>query len=160
MDTLSQTPFTATFSKAGLAAGTTSTLTTGGTIVYANRGKMYSKAALTNAASPTVDSNTNLPFATLLANQGVTIVVGFDTGGVVRAVQGTVVALDVSGNFISAPPYPAIPDPITPIGYIVLKAGSTLVGTWQFGANNLSGVTGMTYLFQDLCNQPDRPQIA
>jgi hypothetical protein len=47
-----------------------------------------------------------------------------------------------------------------PIGYIVLKAGSTLSGTFTFGSSNLSGVTGMTYTFVDVIGLPDRPQIS
>lgn len=161
MDTLQQAPITACFTKAGLAAGTTSTLTTTATVTYANRGKMYSKAAITNQATPTTDAVTGGAFPSLLANQGVTVAIGFDVSGNLKASQGAIVALDVSGNFTQAiPTFPTIPDGVTLFGYIVLKAGSTLSGTWTFGTNNLSGVTGMTYSFQDLCNQPDRPQIS
>jgi hypothetical protein len=41
-----------------------------------------------------------------------------------------------------------------------LKAGSTLSGTWTFGTNNLSGVTGMTYTFVSVSTLPDRPQVS
>lgn len=160
MDILQQAPLTAVFSKTGLAAGTTSTITTGGTVVYAIRGKMYSKTALTNQASPTVDSNTGLGFPPLVANQGTTVAILFDVSGNLKAVQGSIVALDTSGNFVQIPFFPTIPDNMVPIGYITLKAGSTLVGTFTFGTSNLSAVTGMTYAFQDLCTQPDRPQIS
>jgi hypothetical protein len=88
------------------------------------------------------------------------VVICLDAAGNVKAVQGGVTALDVSGAFIQAPAMPVIPDSLCPIGYIVLKGGSTLVGTWTFGTNNLSGVTGMTYTFVDLIGMPARPQVS
>ncbi len=49
-----------------------------------------------------------------------------------------------------------------PVGYIVIKAGSTANATtgWVFGTSNMSGVTGITYTFVDSSILPDRPQIS
>ncbi len=160
MDALQQVPFTLCLSKVALAAGTTTTLSNTGTTVYGIRGKAYSKAAMSNVATPTLDAATGLAFPALSANQGTIVVVGFDAGGNLKVAQGSIQALDVSGNFITSPQFPPIPDTMCPIGYIVLKAGSTLSGTWQFGTNNLSGVTGMTYTFVDVITLPDRPQVS
>lgn len=160
MDALQQVPLTLCLSKVALAAGTTTTISTTGTTIFGIRGKAYSKAAITNGATPTTDAATGLAFPALSANQGTVVVIGLDASGNVKAVQGSIQALDVSGNFITAPQMPAVPDTMCPIGYIVLKGGSTLVGTWTFGTNNLSSVTGMTYTFVDVIGLPDRPQVA
>jgi hypothetical protein len=160
MDNLQLAPLTLCMSKVALAAGTTSTISTTGTTTYGINGKAYTKAAITNGATPTLDAATGLAFNPIVANQGTIVVICLDAAGNVKAVQGGVTALDVSGAFIQAPAMPVIPDSLCPIGYIVLKGGSTLVGTWTFGTNNLSGVTGMTYTFVDLIGMPARPQVS
>ena len=160
MDNLALVPLTLCLSKATTAAGTTTTYSTTGTTVYAIKGKAYSTAAKSNVATPTVDITDGLAFTGLTANQGSLFVFCFDTGGTLRVAQGSVEALDVSGNFINAPTVPGIPDTVCPFGYLVAKAGSTTVGTWTFGSSNLSGVTGLTYTFGDLITLPDRPFVS
>jgi hypothetical protein len=160
MDMLFQAPLTLCMVKAGLAAGTTSTFSTTGATVYSIRGKAYSVAAATNGATPTTDANTVAAFPSLVANQGAIVVFGYNAAGAVKCMQGNIQALDATGNFILAPQFPPIPDTVTPFGYLVLKAGSTLVGTFIFGTNNLSAVTGMTYAFQDVVTLTDRPQVS
>jgi hypothetical protein len=162
MDFLAAQPLTGCLSKCTLAAGTTTTISTTGTTAFAIGGSAYSKGAITNGATPTTDITTGAAFVALSANQGTVVVVMLDTSGNVKAAQGSVQALDVSGAFISAPQFPSIDASLyCPIGYIVLKAGSTLSGTWTFGTNNLSSVTGMTYSFHDVAlGLPARPQVA
>jgi hypothetical protein len=150
MDIQSLSSQTGCLSKVTLAAGTTTTISTTGTTTYGIRSKAYSKTAITNGATPTTDAATGLAFPSLSANQGAVVLVGLDASGNVKATQGGIQSLDVSGSFLVAPQFGAIPDNFCPIGYIVLKAGSTLVGTWTFGSNNLSSVTGMTYTFEYL----------
>lgn len=160
MDYLNQIPLTLCLSKVTLAAGTTTTISTTGTTVFAIKGKAFSKAAITNGATPTTDATSGSAFTGITANQGTVVVIGLDSSGNIKASQGGVEALDVSGAFIRAPQLPSLPDTMCPIGYIVLKGGATLSGTWTFGSSNLSGVTGMTYTFVDVVTLPDRPQIA
>lgn len=167
MDNLSLPCVTMCFSKATLAAGTTTTYSTTGTTVFAIRSKFYSTAAKTNVATPTVDITDGLPFtaqtfpaSAAVGGTGSVYVFCFDSGGTLRVAQGTVEALDLLGNFINAPQLPVIPDSVCPFGYLVVKLGPTAVANWTFGTNNLSGVTGVTYAFQDICLVPDRPQIA
>lgn len=160
MDNLQQIPLTLCLSKVTLAAGTTTTISTTGTTTYGLKGKAYTKAAITNGATPTTDAATGAAFTGITANQGTVVVIGLDSSGAIKAAQGSVESLDASGAFILAPKFPVIPDTMCPIGYIVLKGGSTLVGTWTFGSSNLSGVTGMTYTFVDIVTLPDRPQIS
>jgi hypothetical protein len=159
MDMLFQAPLTLCMVKAGLAAGTTSTYSTTGATVFSIRGKAFSAVAATNAATPVVDANTGVAFPSLVLNQGTIVVFGLTAAGVIKCMQGQIAALDAAGNFVLAPQFPAIPDTVTPFGYVVLKAGATLVGTWTFGVSNLSAVTGMTYAFQDVTTLTDRPQV-
>ena len=161
MDFLQQQSLTGCLSKVTLAAGTTTTISNTGTTTFAIKGKAYTKAALSNAATPTTDAATGAAFTGITANQGTVVVIGFDSGGNVKAAQGTVTALDSGGLFIAAPQMPYVPDTMCPIGYLVLKAASNLSGTWTFGSSNLSSVTGMTYTFVDVAlGLPERPQIS
>lgn len=161
MDNLALPSQTGCMSNAALAAGTTTTISTTGTTNYAIKSKVFAKAAITNGATPTTDSTTGAAFVPFAANNGTVVVVGFDSSGNTKACQGSVQALDAGGLFINAPQFPIIPETICPIGYIVLKGGSTLVGNFTFGSSNLSAVTGMTYTFVSVAlGMPDRPQVA
>lgn len=183
MDLQASYPYTICLSKVALAAGTTSTISTTGTTIYGILGKAYSKAAITNGATPTVDFATGLAFIPIpvplsspnlagvpnsAAGYGCVYTVGLDHTGAIRVIQGQITALDVNGAFITAPQFGGVgpqgsgstDNDFCPIGYIVVKLGSTAVATWTFGTNNLSSVTGVTYAFQDLIGLPGRPQIS
>lgn len=177
MDIQQATPVTMNFTKAALAAGTTTTISTTGTTTYAIKGKFYTKTAITNGATPTTDWATAAAFIpipipntapNLALGYGCIYTVGLDSTGAVRVIQGTIVPLDVSGNFINAPQFGGLgpqgsgstDNDFCPIGYIVVKLGATAVATWTFGTNNLSSVTGVTYTFVDIATLPDRPQIS
>lgn len=160
MDLLSASPQTYLITRPILAAGTTSTVSTTAAITGYVAGASYTAAALSNTATPTTDLNTGAAFPSLSANQGTIVVLGINSAGALKAVQGSIVALDSAAAFIVAPQPPTIPDGFLPFGTIVLKAGSTLVGTWTFGTNNLSSVTGMTYSFKDVTGALGRPVIA
>lgn len=117
MDTLQAIPITMCLGKVTLAAGTTTTISNTGTTVFAIRGKAYSKGAMTNAATPTTDYATGLAFKpipipatapNLAAGYGSIFMVGLDHSGNLRVIQGTIEALDASGNFINAPQFGAL----------------------------------------------------
>lgn len=175
MDVLQAAPPSICTSKVALAAGSTTTLSNTGTILFSIRGKAYSKAAMTNAATPTTDGNTgnafvpipipltspNLPGVPNAAQgYGCVYLVGLNHSGALVVCQGSITALDVNGNFITAPEFPTMPNDFCPIGYILVELGASAVATWTFGTNNLSGVTGVTYVFVDLMGLPDRPQVS
>ncbi len=146
--------------KAGFSAGTTSTITTANTTLYAIQGKAYSKAAASNAASPTTDATDGLAFSPILANQGSVFLLGFNAAGTLQAVQGDIKPLDTSGQFVDAPQFGTCPDSFTPAGYVVVKAGST-ASTWTFGASAFAGPpTGVTFTFVDIMTVPSRPQVS
>ena len=177
MDMQASIPVTMNFTKASLAAGTTTTISTTGTTTYAIRSKFYTKTAITNGATPTTDFATGAAFLpipipntapNLALGYGSVYTVGLDTAGTVRVIQGTIVPLDINGNFINAPQFGALgpsgsgstDNSFCPIGYILVQLGATAVATWLFGTNNLSSVTGVTYTFVDVCTLPDRPQVS
>lgn len=148
------------FSKGGLVAGTTTTITTTVALMYSILGKLYTKAALTNEATPTTDVNTGATFVGITANNGTAYILGINAAGAIVAAEASIEALDVQGNFIRAPHLPPLSDTYAPWGMIVVKGASNLSGTWRLGASNLSAVTGMTYSFSDLNTYPHRPVVA
>lgn len=162
MDYQSASPVTLCLSKVTLAAGTTTTLSNTGTTTYLIRGKFYSKAAMSNAATPTTDAATGSAFTGVVANYGSVFAIGFNAAGDLKAVQGTIEPLDSSGAFITAPQFGGFPTDFCMVGYLVIKAGSSANATtgWVFGTSNMSGVTGITYTFVDAAGVPDRPQIS
>lgn len=176
MDIQSASPITMCLSKVTLAAGTTTTLSNTGTTTYAIQGKAYTKAAMTNAATPTTDAATGLAFVPIpiplttqglpggipagAAGYGCIYIVGFNAAGALKVVQGDIAPMDASGNFLQAPGIPGLPTDFCPVGYMIVKLGPTAVATWTFGTNNNSSVTGVTYVFGDLVSLPGRPLIS
>lgn len=162
MDIQQFAPATMALVKATVAAGTTTTLSSTGTIVYAIRGKAYSASAWSNTATPTTDINSGSAFTGVVANKGSVYVIGINAAGAMKVAQGTIEALDATGAFIQAPQFPGLPLDFCPLAYLVIKAGSTANATtgWIFGTSNNSSVTGITYTFQDCVTLPDRPQVS
>lgn len=177
MDYQAAIPATINLTKNAVAAGTTTTISTTGTATYAIKGKLYTKSALTNQATPTTDyatGNAFLPIPipntapNLALGYGCVFTIGFDHSGNLKVVQGTVVPLDSSGNFINASQFGGVgpegsgstDNDFCPIAYLIVQLGSTAVATWTFGTNNLSSVTGVTYTFVDIATLPDRPQTS
>jgi len=157
-------------SKAGLAAGTTTTITIANNTTYAIGGKAYTKNAASNAATPTTDATTGLAFVAVpvgsatTGGYGCVYVVGLDASGNIKVSQGALFATDTaavaSSKFITAPQFPAIPDTVTPIGYIITKTDST-ASAWTFGSSNLAGPpTGVLHTFVDCLTLPARPQVS
>ncbi len=160
MDYQAQVPITMAANKAGLAAGTTTTLTSANQVDYSIKGKAYRKAAATNEATPTTDANSGSTFTAVGVSKGSVFTICRDSSGNLKVVQGTIVDLDSSGAFIQAPQFGPVPDTLCPYGYIVVKVGST-GSAWTFGASNLAGPpTGVTFAFVDCFTLPDRPQVS
>lgn len=166
MDNLANLPLTANFSKTALAAGTTTTFTTTGATIYSIRGQMYSTAAGTNAATPTLDANTGLAFKPVPPNSGSVFVVCYDgqaaAANAIKVVQGTIEALNgvasgANAAFAGAlPQFPTIPKHLCPVAYIVTKVGAS-GAAWTFGASNLAGPpSNVLHTFVDVATLPDR----
>jgi hypothetical protein len=159
MDNLAQVPLTLCTTKAGLAVGTTTTMTTANTQLYAIKGKAYTKAGTSNEATPTLDSNTGVAFLPIGLNKAGVFVICRDSGGNLRAVQGQIVDYTDDGVFKDAPQFPVIPDSLCPIGYELVKVIST-GSAWTFGASNQASQTGITKVLVDLMTMVDRPQVS
>jgi hypothetical protein len=87
------------------------------------------------------------------------VVFCLDSADAVKIVAGEVVALDAGGAFLDAPEFPNVPDTLCPMGYVIVKGGATLSGTFTVGSSNWN-TTGMTYVVTDVFGMPDRPQTA
>lgn len=148
-------------SKAGAAVGTTTTTSfTANPLTYIINGKYFTKATMTNGATPTTDINTGVAFPAVNPNYGTVLVFGVDGSGNVAVAQGSIEALDVSGNFRKAPSLPPLPDTICPYAYCIVKAGAT-ASAWTCGSSNFAGPpTGVTFAFVDVATLPDRPQVS
>lgn len=189
MDNLQFAPVTMCFTKATLAAGTTSTISTTGTTTFAIRGKFYAKTAITNGATPTTDwatGNAFIPIPVPLTSPNLAgvpnnaagyssiFMVGFDHSGNIKVIQGSIVASDgntTTPNLLVAPQFGATgPGPGTtfpanyndycPIGYIIVHLDANATAAWTFGTSSLSSFTGGHWTFVDVCGWPDRPQTA
>lgn len=188
MDYQQQIPQTVNQTKAGLAAGTTTTITqtlAGGATanIIAIGGKQYSVAALSNTASPPADYTTGNPFAVVPPGYGAAFVIGFDKSGNLKVIgpntpvspannpnSANIVPLDSGNNFINAPEFTAMgPGPSTavppeynnfcPIGYVVVKNALSNGSNWTFGSSNWNA-TGLTATFVDCATLPGRPQVS
>ena len=151
------------------ATGGVTTYDTTVTIVYHLDGKLKTKTAITTGTTPTTDIRTGLAFPALVGGasvantpgQGAIVVwcLKFSDGTVV-ATQGPAQALDMQGNFVTAPQFPAIPEGLVPFAYQVLKAGATASATAiVFGTANWNA-TGFTNVIQNVAVLPSRPQVA
>lgn len=160
MDRLQLAPAYGCFTKSAVAAGTTTTLSQTTAAHYAIGGKLYKQAsAWSNQATPTTDVNTGANFVGVPINNGSVFVIGVNAAGTMKVAQGPLQALDTSGKFILAPQFPALPEDFCPLAYLELLVASN-GSTWTFGSSNNSGVTGVTYNFQDISTLPGRPQVS
>ena len=148
---------TAFIGKAGLTgisgAATTHSSSAG---VFAIRGKAITHAADSGVATPTTDAVTGAAI-TVTTSQARAVLFCLDSSDAVKIVAGPVVSMDAAGNYLAQPTFPDLPDTLCPFGYVIVKGGATLSGTFTVGSSNWN-TTGMTYAVVDLFGLPDRPQ--
>lgn len=155
-------------SKAALAAGTTTTFSTTGATLYCIKGKAYSTAAGTNAATPTTDAVTGDAFNAVGANKGCVFVLCYDgdstAANAINVIQSEIVDLDGAADGANAqftegvPDFPYIPDTLTPIGYLITRVGAS-GSAWTFGSSNLAGPpSNVKHDFVDVMVLPSTPQ--
>ncbi len=144
-------------SKAGFAAGTTTTYTTAAAASgFINSVYATALAAQTNTASPTTDVNGDA-FTAVGVSEASVFVAGIIAAGTIVVAQGEVVAMDTDTNEpLHYPQFPDIPDTMLPFGYVIIKNGST-GSAWTYGASNWAA-TGVVDTFADIALLPDRPQ--
>ena len=150
---------------AGVSAGTTSTITTATATNATISGKFAtSYSATSNAASPTTDATTGLPFNALQPNQCCSLVIGINAAGALAMSQGpispTLVGVTTTvGGFLNAPQFPAVPDNFVALAYTVVRTAPS-AAAWTPGTSSwtASGVSAST--FQNVAVLPNRPAIS
>lgn len=126
------------------------------TINYVLGGKIATKTAITDGATPTTDYVSG-DAITLTASKARTVVWGLISGGTVKVIAGPIV--DWDGTAFNVPPdFPSIPDTFVPFAYQILKASSA-AGTITFGSSNWNA-TGFTNSIVNVAVLPDRPQTS
>jgi hypothetical protein len=134
------------------------------TIAFSVEGKAYTKAAVTDGATPTTDYNTGAAFAVLTGagssagGQGCAFVWALTAAGAVKVMQGPVVSVDASGNFAIAPQFPSIPSDVTPFAYSISKHYGVST-TFTFGTDNWNK-SGHSHAIQNVHVLPRRPQTS
>lgn len=150
------------------ATGAVTTYDTTVTIQYAQDGVMKTaKTAVTTGATPTTDAVTGLAFPALVGGASVAntpgkgcIVVWSLLDGTVKCQMGPHEALDMAGNFVKAPQFPAVLALSVPFAYQVLKAGATASATAiVFGTANWNA-TGFTNSIKNVSQLPSRPVVS
>lgn len=138
------------------------------TINYVIDGKIATKTAVTDGATPTTDYNTGAAFPALVGGASVAntpgygciVVWGLISGGTVKCVMGPHSRLDMAGSFVNAPQFPSVPADMVPFAYQVLKAGATASATAiVFGTANWNA-SGFTNAIQNVAFLPSRPQVS
>lgn len=127
------------------------------TINYVIEGKIKTKTAVTDGATPTTDGVSGATFTALTANKGCIFLWCLNTGGTVKVLQGPVADM-AGGSFVVAPQFPDVPEDLVPFAYQVAKAGST-AGTIAFGTSNWNA-TGFTNAIVNVAVLPRRPQVS
>lgn len=158
---------------AGVALGTTSTITVATTTSHSIGGKFgtaYAAAANAAATSPTINAATGTAFTAMTQNKATVVVVGATAAGTLRLAQGSVVDTEVGvtttkGAFILAPQFPVLPDDFCPLAYALIRtapsAADWTCGTSSWTASGVfSGLNGTTTMQQVNGTLPDRPSIA
>jgi hypothetical protein len=140
----------------GATTFTATPVGTAAAIGFCIKGKAYTKATISGGATPTTDAITGAAFLPLAASRACNFVLGLDSGGNIKAAQGTIVTLDPSGNLQADSEFPFLPDTMCPFAYITCKNGST-GSAWTFGSSNWNA-TGMTATPVSVMALPARPQ--
>lgn len=150
----------ACYTNAGLAVGTTTTLTSANAMQCEIKGKAILKAAATNEATPTTDAITGAAFTPVRTNQAGIFTLCRDAAGALKVIQGQIVDL-VGGAITQGPWYGPDSNDLAPYGSVLVKVGST-GSNWTFGASNFAGPpTGVTFSFENWAGGvPPRPRVS
>lgn len=147
---------------AGVAAGTTSTITTTAATNAAIRGSFTTTlAAAANQVSPTIDAQTGLAFRPLAPNQATALVVGVNAAGVLQLAQGSIESTltgvtTTPGAFNVLPQFPTLPDDFVPLAYAEVRTAPS-AATWTPGTSAWAA-SGVVTTFRNVTTLPARPQ--
>lgn len=144
------------FTKVGMAAGTTSTLTTANAAQLSIMGKSVLKAATSNQVTPTTDAITGAAFTPITAGRTGVFTVFYDAAGALKVGQGQIVE-----NGTLAPWFCPQDNALAPVGYILVRC-NTGAAAWTFGTSNLTGPPSNVVITYVDCagGMPPRPQLS
>lgn len=155
---------TANFGNAGVAAGTTSTITTTAATNAAIAGVFGTQLALgANQAAPTLDATTGKAFNALQPGQATTLVIGINAAGALRMAQGTIEktlpgATTTPGGFDVLPQFPGLPDDFVALAYAVVRTAPA-AAAWTPGTSSWAA-SGVVATFRNVTELPTRPQAS
>lgn len=104
-------------------------------VPFSIRGQAFTRAVNTGAAAPTTDAVTGAA-TTLVANQARVFCFGANAAGTNQVIAGPVSAWTDTTALSTEVRMPSLPDTFCLFATVVIKAGSTTVGTWTFGVSN------------------------
>lgn len=163
--------------KAGIGAGSTTTLSAATVISYAINGKAYTISAISAVQPASTDANTGVALKAIPAGFGAVVLIGYTAaaGTVMAMVQSELTPLGPNGAaftpgaFIDAPEFPSIPDNFCPVAYAIVKVGTDYTpgasftfassGTTATGAQS-AAATAFAITYTAIIALPNRPQSA
>ena len=131
------------------------------TIAYTVDGKLKTKTAVTDGATPTTDGNTGATFDVVLPDKVSVFVWGLNASGTVSVYQGSIESVDGDTDVAKIyPQFPSIPDTVTPFAYTIFQTtGASSASGLGFGVANWNA-TGLTATHVNISTLPSRPQIS
>ena len=128
-------------------------------IVYSIDGKLYSKSAVTDGATPTTDGNTSAAFTAVLPDKICVFVWGLNSSGTVSLYQGDIDDVDGDTDLAEVyPQFPSLPDSVTPFAYTIYQTtGASAAAGLRPGTDNWNA-TGLTATHVNISTLPKRPQ--
>lgn len=150
------------FTSGGLTGtGAETVYDTASTIVYRVDGKLYSKTAVTDGATPTTDGNTGAAFTAVGPDEVSVFVWALNASGTVSLYQGGVE--DVDGESDDAeiyPQFPGLPSDVCPFAYTIYQTdGTSAAAGLRPGTDNWNA-TGLTATHVNISVLPNRPQAS
>lgn len=122
-------------------------------------GKAFTKATVSNGATPTLDGTTGAAFTAVLPDEACILVMALDAAGVVSVHQGPKVTVDGTSDELDfAAQLPMVDLSVyCPFAYIKYQtAGTSAAGGLRPGTDNWNA-TGLTSTAVDLIAYPARP---
>lgn len=128
-------------------------------IVYRIDGKLYSKSAVTDGATPTTDGNTGAAFTAVEPDKICVFVWALNASGTVSLYQGDIEDVDGTTDVAEVyPQFPSLPDTVCPFAYTIYQtAGTAAAAGLRPGTDNWSA-TGLTATHVNISELPNRPQ--
>jgi hypothetical protein len=122
-------------------SGAASTYSTTGTQTYSIDGRIYTTAAKSGVATPTLDKTTGAAFKILPNLKQCIFVFGWDSAGDLAVSQGPIVTTTEVDDKSAALHFPSIPDTMVPFAYVSIRHANAT--GWTFGTSNWNA-TGVT----------------